>query len=465
MPNVALLLPYRICGFQGPEIYLQLHSDGRTWRFFGGHIKKGETPLDAVIREAKEELNVSLRRQELGEGWTPFQLVCRLRVPFTGVYLFPIEVDRSFPPAEFKIREGHRGKLWPVKALPATMSLGDKLLVKMWVLRRFVLNQPYIVTLMKSPIITIDIEEPHHYAGRTGNKRFASRKYGLPAVIEDFLAQLECASANATFFCVASTAKKYPQLIREIAEQGHEVASHSIDHQLTNTQTLKEFKEDITVSKKTLEDIAGQLVIGYRAPGWSWPHDTDQRAHYYEALRNAGYLFDSSVIPAAIIGIPRLPSIPYQTDADIWEFPLPVFGIPFVTKNLDRFAKGGRYLPPRHVWRGAICAPYSGGLFLRCLGMHISSLILSYHLKKKGYAMTYIHPHELSGEDASWIRGLDDRYLNFFERWRVGFRTRRLKAHFFSLVAKHSGCSIQVFLNIAKSAKTHIDLSPAHVPA
>jgi hypothetical protein len=92
--------------------------------------------------------------------------------------------------------------------------------------------------------------------------------------------------------------------------------------------------------------------------------------------------------------------------------------------------------------------------------MNISRLILSYHLRKKGYAMAYVHPRELSGKDTSWIKGLDDRYLNFFERWQVGFRTRRLKERFFSLVANYSGCSIRDFLNSAYGTKTHIGIQP-----
>jgi peptidoglycan/xylan/chitin deacetylase (PgdA/CDA1 family) len=447
MFRVALLLLYRICGPQGPEVYLQLHSNDRDWRFFGGHVEKGETPLDAVIRETKEELNLKLRPQELGEGWTPLQLLCRLRIPFGGIYLFPIEVDETFPPEGFEIREGRGGKWWPFKSLPATMSLADGLLVRLWTLRRFVLNQPYIVSPLQCPIITIDLEESRHYAGRTNNERFANRKCGLPEVIAELLAQLTGADAKATFFCVASTAKEYPDLIREIARKGHEVASHGYDHQLASTQTLAQFKEDIIISKKILEDVSGREVVGYRAAGWSWPRHANQSVCFYKALRDVGYHYDSSVIPAAIIGIPGLPTIPYQTDAGIWEFPLPAFGIPFVTKNLDPFARDGRYLPPRHTWRSSICIPYSGGVFLRCLGVRFSSLVLSYHLKKKGYAMTYVHPRELSGEDCSWIRGLDDRYLNLFERWLVGFRARRLNVHFFSLIAKHSGCSIQQFLS------------------
>jgi len=208
----------------------------------------------------------------------------------------------------------------------------------------------------------------------------------------------------------------------------------------------------VRASKRTIEDIAGFPVIGYRAPGWSWPRDAIQSARFYEALAESGYEYDSSLVPAAVIGTPGWPSIPYRTQSGVWELPLPCFGIPFITKNLDRFAKDGTYRQPRGAWRGGICTPYSGGMFLRCLGRHFSNLVLSYHLKKRGYAMVYMHPRELSGEDASWVRQSDGRYLNLYERWRMGFRTRNAKAGFLAFLARYCGCSIMEFLSDLKNA-------------
>ncbi len=357
-------------------------------------------------------------------------------------------------PNGLKPGEGAEGRWWPVKRLPTTLSTADRLLIKAWVLRRFIFNQPYITNQLQCPIVTVDLEEPHHYAGRSGDEGLSQRESKLRETIEDLLEHFEHIGAKATFFCVGSTARRYKALVRSISLR-HEVASHGTNHELASTQSLGDFERDLITSKAILEDITGQPVSGYRAPGWSWPEDTNQSTRYYEALRDAGYCYSSSVIPAAVIGTPGGPSIPYRTDAGVYEFPLPCCGIPFLTKNLDRFAKDGVYTPPRHVWRGAIGMPYSGGLFLRCVGTRFSGLVLSYHLKKRGYAMAYVHPGELSGDDTSWIRGLDSRYLNIFERWRMGFRTRRLKARFFSLVAKYCGCSITEFLDGMKSVRTH----------
>lgn len=466
MDRVALLLPYTLKGPEGPRIYLQRHSDHNRWRLFGGRVKRGETPLEAVTREAKQELcHHEFNPQDLGEGWTPPQLLCRMRIPFGGVYLFPIEADPNVLKNCLEPGEGAEGKWHSLKQLPDTLSKLDKILLKAWVVRRFVLNQPYISSEMQCPIVTVDVEEPHHYEGRNNDEGSWDFESTLNETIENLLEQLDHIGARATFFCVGTTARKHKNLIRLIAKR-NEVASHGTDHLLACTQSLTQFQKDLTKSKEILEDITGCQVTGYRAPSWSWPRDVNQSARYYEELAKAGYRYDSSVIPAAVIGVPGGPSIPYRTDAGVYEFPLPCCGVPFVTKNLDRFAKDGTYRPPLRVRRGAIGMPYSGGLFLRCVGMRFASLVLSYHLKKRGYAMVYAHPGELSGYDASWLTKQDSRYLNLFERWRMGFRTRNMKSCFFSIVRNYCGCSIEQFLNdleIIGNPLRITQFSPRHV--
>jgi len=461
--GVALLVPYRIQGSQGPEVFVQIHTDGRTARLFGGHIEKGETPLEAIIRETKEELNLDFKPQVLGEGWTPFQLVTRLRVSFAGVYLFPLEVTEDpWPPVGWRLGEGSGSEWRSLSSLvfgsrqntrlstryppkPARMSFSDRLLIRVWAFRRFALSQPYMASPFLSPILTIDLEESHHLTGRCASHQLTETSRRLPETIQSLLERLSNVKATATFFCVAQTAIRFKELIREIAKQGHEVASHGTDHCLASIQNPTEFKEDVTVSKKILEDIIQREVNGYRAPAWSWPRDATLSSRFYEILKNTGYIYDSSVIPESVFGTPGLPDLPFRADSGVWEFPLSISRIPF-TKNLNRLAKGGTYQGSSHTWLASMGIPYSGGLFMRCLGHHVSRLLISYHLKKNGYVLVYFHPHELSGEDGSWVWRLDHRYLNLLERWRVGFRTRRLGHHLYSIISNHSGISIGQFL-------------------
>ncbi len=60
--------------------------------------------------------------------------------------------------------------------------------------------------------------------------------------------------------------------------------------------------------------------------------------------------------------------------------------------------------------------------------------------------MVYLHPWELSSQNFFEMIRLDDRYLNLIERWFMGFRTKKFKKNFFSLLARYGGCSIRDFL-------------------
>ena len=111
------------------------------------------------------------------------------------------------------------------------------------------------------------------------------------ARILDMFAQGE---VSATFFTLGWVAQRKPQLIRRIAEAGHEIASHGYDHARVFTFTRGEFGDDIAKARKVLEDAAGVAITGYRAPSFS----IDQRTPWaYLELAAQGYAYSSSVAP------------------------------------------------------------------------------------------------------------------------------------------------------------------------
>ncbi|MHA7818470.1 MAG: XrtA system polysaccharide deacetylase [Erythrobacter sp.] len=123
---------------------------------------------------------------------------------------------------------------------------------------------------------------------------------GLKLRVEDNVARIldmfAKAEVKATFFTLGWVAKRHAKLIRRIAEQGHEIASHGYDHARVFNFTPREFAEDIRVARAILEDCSGQLISGYRAPSFS----IDQRSLWaYEELAAQGYTYSSSVAPVA----------------------------------------------------------------------------------------------------------------------------------------------------------------------
>ena len=97
--------------------------------------------------------------------------------------------------------------------------------------------------------------------------------------------------ARSTCFVLGWVAERHPDLVREIASAGHEVASHGYGHELIYDIGPERFREDIRRAKRILEDIVGKPVLGYRAPNFSitdWAIDI---------LAEEGYAYDSSSFP------------------------------------------------------------------------------------------------------------------------------------------------------------------------
>jgi polysaccharide deacetylase family protein (PEP-CTERM system associated) len=116
---------------------------------------------------------------------------------------------------------------------------------------------------------------------------------------------------QATFFVLGWLAERYPDLIRRIHKEGHEIACHGYAHKLIYTQSKEEFRQDIRKCKAILEDITGSEVIGYRAPSYSI---TNKSRWAFEVLVEEGFQYDSSVFPIRhdFYGMPDAPRFPFM---------------------------------------------------------------------------------------------------------------------------------------------------------
>jgi polysaccharide deacetylase family protein (PEP-CTERM system associated) len=104
------------------------------------------------------------------------------------------------------------------------------------------------------------------------------------------------ADVKATFFTLGWVAQRHPALVRRIAEQGHELASHGWDHARVFRMEREEFARDLDMSRKAIEDAGGVAISGYRAPSFS----IDQRTPWaYMILAEQGFAYSSSVAPVA----------------------------------------------------------------------------------------------------------------------------------------------------------------------
>lgn len=158
----------------------------------------------------------------------------------------------------------------------------------------------------------------------------------------------------ATFFVLGWVAERYPELVREIKRRGHEVASHGWSHQLVYQQEPAVFRQETEKSKKLLEDITGDEVLGYRAASYSI---TPKSRWALDALVELGFHYDSSLFPVYHdrYGMPDCDVTPHQLITDegykLIEFPLS-------TKNILGYrlpVAGGGYFRLFPYWLNRLC--------------------------------------------------------------------------------------------------------------
>ena len=138
---------------------------------------------------------------------------------------------------------------------------------------------------------------------------------------------------KATFFTLGWVAQRYPGMVRRIVDAGHEIASHGWEHVRVNTQTPLEFRDDIERTRKLLQDLSGEPVLGYRAASYSIGA---AESWAWEQLAEAGYRYSSSIVPIRhdLYGIPDAPRFAFSA-AQGRLLEIPITTVPVAGRNIN----------------------------------------------------------------------------------------------------------------------------------
>lgn len=222
-------------------------------------------------------------------------------------------------------------------------------------------------------ILTFDVEEWFHLLDNDSTRsaeqweRYEVRIYEN---VERILRILDETGTRATFFVIGWIARKYPDLVRRIADK-YQIGSHTMNHQLVWQQNRADFREDVAASVHLLEDITGKKVECFRAPGFSI---RETEAWAFETLVELGIRYDCSVFPArhahgGMASYPcAAPGIIRYGNVEIKEFPV----------SFKRIC--GRHI----IFQG-------GGYFRLCPYW----LIHKWAKENGSYLLSYIHPRDL----------------------------------------------------------------------
>ncbi len=177
-------------------------------------------------------------------------------------------------------------------------------------------------------ILTFDIEDWFHtfdkaYYGKVDEwEGLSTHVVGNTERILDFLSAHQL---KATFFWVGWEAERHPALVKKMAANGHEIAAHSFYHRKINDLGREAFRKDTEKTIKLLEDITGNKVYSFRAPGMTISKNTFWAL---EILNVLGIKYDSSVVAVRNGWLPDTPFVFKQHGVSIKELPVPA--IPFM---------------------------------------------------------------------------------------------------------------------------------------
>jgi peptidoglycan-N-acetylglucosamine deacetylase len=239
---------------------------------------------------------------------------------------------------------------------------------------------------------TLDLED--HRAGPDVPARH-------PRIVHDLLERLDGLGVRGTFFVVGTLAEAEPDLVRAIADAGHELALHDWDHTQLDRTDPDTLRATAKKGREVLGELAGTDVVGYRAATFSL---TESTAWATEVLADVGFRYSSSVLAAAnpLYGFPGAPSRAFRWPSGLAELPAPLADLRFTRVPL-------------------------GGTYLRVL----PARLLRTRLQGTDVPFVYCHPYDFDPEEPFWWEPVAGRLapLLWVGRRRLWGKIERLLEH------------------------------------
>ena len=258
--------------------------------------------------------------------------------------------------------------------------------------------------------LTIDVEDYFQvsaFAPFIARSDWERRECRVERNVNRILDLLESRDTKGTFFTLGWIAERYPELVRRIVREGHELASHGYGHERASDLTEAAFHNDISRAKSLLEDLSGREVAGYRAPSFSIG---TANLWAFDCLAQAGYKYSSSIYPIRHdhYGMPDSPRFAHRVDSGLLE--VPITTLRMFERNL----------------------PSSGGGYFRLLPYAVSRWMLRrVNTVDRESAVFYFHPWEIDVAQPR-IAGIDlkTRFRHYVNIHRMEGRLQSLLADF-----------------------------------
>lgn len=272
-------------------------------------------------------------------------------------------------------------------------------------------------------ILSFDLE--HWYTATLVRGEVTSPVSHLERSVEIVREILRAHDTTATFFVVGEVAAEYPALIRALAADGHEIASHGQTHTPLFELTPEAFARELEVSSDAIEDATGVRPAGFRAPNFSV---TPQTAWAFDVLEHSDLRYDSSVFPVRtpMYGVSSAPIHPYRVGPE------------------DRFSEGdcassdGLLEFPLATFHPTVRLPTAGGFYARLFPTWLMQRGID-NLNRRGIPATlYFHPWEFNPAVTTSELPMHKRFVSFHGIDTLAEKLEKLLvSHEFDTIERH----------------------------
>lgn len=275
-------------------------------------------------------------------------------------------------------------------------------------------------------MLTVDVECWHQIVHRRLTGHLTPPSEEVVRSTRLVLSLLRRREVSATFFVLGYVAEAFPDLVKEIADNGHEVASHGYSHIPLSRMTPEDARQDIRRSVELLGDIAGRPIRGFRAAEFGILREN---LHAMEIFSDLGLKYDSSIFP---INGPRY---------GIADFPAGVTRMRLGNKSLVE-------VPPSTLGLFGRNVPVAGGGYFRLLPYQLVRRAVRAVNVDGRPAVVYVHPYELGSGPlrTNPAAGSLNRARALGLEWRFNLFRDSMRSKFDALTAEFRFSSIEKVL-------------------